>query len=222
MQKARLIDEATTPDGETIKLVEHAGDHIVTVRGVTLMASSAYHSEVRAAEIACEGLAERPGARVLVGGLGMGHTLRAVLDHVASDARVVVSELLPAIVAWNRGPLGPLAGHPLDDPRVEVLVGDVVAHLEARPEPYDAIVLDIDNGPEPLTIGANGRLYGDSGLADVRNALVRGGTVVIWSAFRCAPFPAALRGAGFEPEVVRCRARGKKGPRYTLYVGRRL
>lgn len=230
MQAPRVIDTAKTPDGETLTLLEHAGDHIVRVGGLTLMSSAAHHSEEHMAEIACAGLAKvdgftgsdgRPAARVLVGGLGMGYTLRAVLDRVDADATVVVAELLPAVVAWNRGPLAPLAGHPLDDPRVQVEVGDVIAHLAAPPAPYDAILLDVDNGPEPLTTDGNERLYGVRGLASVHDALKPRSAVVVWSAFACPPFVDALRRARLRPEVVRTRARRNKGPRHTLYVGRR-
>lgn len=221
MQAPREIDRTTTPDGETLTLLEHAGDHIVRVGGITLMSSAEHHSEEHMAEVACAGHGERPTARVLVGGLGLGYTLRAVLDRVHADACVVVAELLPAIVEWNRGPLAPLAGRPLDDPRVQIEVGDVLAHLASRPAPYDAILLDVDNGPEPLTIGGNLRLYGDRGLAHVRAALAPRGVVVVWSAFECPPFVNALRRARLRPEVVRTRARRGKGPRHTLYVGRR-
>ncbi len=221
MRPTREIARTTTPDGETLTLLEHAGDHIVRVGGITLMSSSAHHSEEHMAEIACESIAEQSRARVLVGGLGMGYTLRAVLDRVASDACVVTAELLPAIVEWNRGPLAPLAGHPLDDARVQIEVGDVVRHLGSRPTPYDAILLDIDNGPEALTTDGNERLYGGRGLARVRDALVPGGIVVVWSAFECPPFKDRLRRAQLEPRAVRTRARRNKGARHTLYVGRR-
>jgi len=221
MQPPREIDRTTTPDGEMLTLLEHAGDHIVRVGGLTLMSSAEHHSEEHMAEIACAALAERRVARVLVGGLGMGYTLRAVLDRVGADASVVVAELLPAVVEWNHGPLAPLAGRPLDDARVQVEVCDVVAHLAARPAPYDAILLDVDNGPEPLTTGGNERLYGSRGIAHVHAALTPGGVVVVWSAFACPPFVEALRSARFAPEVVRTQARRTKGPRHTLYVGRR-
>ncbi len=221
MQAAREIDRTTTPDGETLTLLEHAGDHIVRVGGLTLMSSAEHHSEEQMAEVACARLADRATACVLVGGLGMGYTLRAVLDRVRADATVVVAELLPAVVEWNRGPLAPLAGHPLADPRVQVEICDVVDHLAARPVPYDAILLDVDNGPEPLTTDSNERLYGGPGLERVRAALSPGGVVVVWSAFACPPFVESLKRARLAPDVVRARARRGKGPMHTLYVGRR-
>ena len=221
MKPTRVLDEATTPDGQRLTLREHDGDHFIQVGPIVLMSSAAHHSEKRMAELACEGLDKRPGVRVLVGGMGMGYTLRAALDHVGEDATVVVAELLPAVVEWNRELLADHAGHPLDDPRVTVEIGDVVEHLAARPKPYDAILLDVDNGPEPLTSGGNRRLYGTRGLVRIRNALNGRGTVVIWSSFERPPFIEAMKKAQFKTEVVRTRARGEKGPRHTLYVGRR-
>ncbi len=221
MQPTHLIAQTTTPDGKAVTLLEHAGDYFVQVDKLGLMSSAAFHSEQHMAEVGCVGLSKRAGVRVLVGGLGMGYTLRAVLDRVGADAHVVVAELLPAIVEWNRGPLAPLAAHPLDDPRVSVEICDVVAHLAARPTPYDAILLDVDNGPEPLTSGGNRRLYGRRGLARIHAALAPRGVVVIWSATEFPPFVQSLRNAHFAPEVVRARMRGTKGPWHPLYVGRR-
>lgn len=218
-----MLEQTTTPGGETLTLLEHTGDLLVKLDGLTLMSSAAHHSEERMAEIACPEWGGREGARVLVGGLGMGYTLRAVLDRVGPGAHVVVVELLPAVVDWNRkGPLGPLAGRPLADERVRVEVGDVVEHLAARPDPYDAILLDVDNGPEPFTTGGNEALYGPRGLAHIREALRPRGVVVVWSAFASPDFEHALRRARLAPEAVRTRARGNKGPRHTLYVGRRV
>ena len=151
----------------------------------------------------------------------MGFTARAALDRVGPTASVVVVELVPAIVAWNRGPLAPLAGRPLDDPRVTLVVGDVVGYLAAGPAPFHAILLDVDNGPDPVTARGNARLYEPAGLERIHRALRPGGVLVVWSAYQAPAFPTTLRQAGFAPEVVRARSRGGKGGRHVLYVGRR-
>ena len=219
MRARDVIAEAETPAGEPLTLSVHAGQFIVLVGGEPLMSSAAHHSEERMAEIGCAGLLERRSARVLVGGLGLGYTLRAVLDLVPEKAEVVVAELMPAIVEWNRGPVAHLANRPLDDPRVELVVGDVRDVLEDGS--FDTILLDVDNGPEALTVKQNAALYGAKGLRRLYGALRPGGVLVVWSAFQAPAFPAALTRAGLAAEVVKARARGKKGGRHTLYVGRR-
>lgn len=221
MKAPEFIDEARTPAGELIRLTRESDDLVVRVDGVLLMSSGAHHSEELMSRVGCEGLRDRKDARVLVGGLGLGYTLRAALDEVGPDAVVVVSELLEAVVAWNRGPLGPLAGCPLDDPRTQVAVGDLVDYMYGRPEPFDALLFDVDCGPDSFTSAGNGRLYTPKGLALLRQSLRPGGVLVVWSAYECPPFVPALERAGFATEVVRTRARGNKGPRHTLYVGRR-
>lgn len=217
--KRHVIDSDETPAGEPLVLRREEGHYQVLLGGELLMSSAAHYSEQRMAEIACEGLG--PGARVLIGGLGMGFTLRAALDRLAEDATVVVFELVPAIVAWNRGPLADLAGRPLDDPRTELVVGDVADHIGARPAPYDAILLDVDNGPDPLASDGNARLYSQRGLRRIARVLRPGGVLVVWSAYESPPFLHRLRKADYEPERVRVKSRGKKGSRHTLYVGRR-
>jgi spermidine synthase len=160
--------------------------------------------------------------QVLVGGLGMGFTLRATLDLLNADATVVVAELVPAVVAWNRGPLGPLAGHPLRDPRVRVETGDVAETLQSSPGRFDAVLLDVDNGPDAFTATANARLYGDQGLAAARDALTPGGVLAVWSAWEDRRFEQRLRYAGFVVEVERVRGRLRKGgPKHTIFIGRR-
>ena len=159
---------------------------------------------------------------MLVGGLGMGFTLRATLDLLPPDATVVVAELVPAVVEWNRGPLGPLAGHPLKDPRVRVEVGDVGGDASRRArERFDAILLDVDNGPAAFTAAHNAGLYDNAGVAAARAALRSGGVLAVWSAWEDRKFEQRLRYAGFTVEVERVRARLKKGgPRHTIFLGR--
>ena len=221
METPELIAEARTPAGELIRLTRESGYFVVRVDGTSLMSSGAHHSEELLATIGCEGLRGRKDARVLVGGLGLGYTLRAALDAVGPRATVVVSELLDAVVDWNRSHVGHLAKHPLDDPRVVVEVGDLVAYLRSRPEPFDALLLDVDSSPDALTSKGNGRLYERAGLALLRDLLRPGGALVVWSAYECPPFVRDLKRAGFKPEVVSTRERAGRGVRHTLYVGRR-
>ncbi len=172
------------------------------------------------AEVACEGLGgKRP--RVLVGGLGLGYTVRATLERLPPDAQVVVSELVPAVVTWNQGVLGPLAGRPLEDPRVKVEARDVGELLRQAEGHYDAVLLDVDNGPEALTQEANRWLYGERGLASIRRALKPRGVVVVWSASPDRAFATRLKRAGFATGLVETPARGKGGgPLHTLFIGR--
>ena len=222
MDPTKLIDEALTPAGETMKLTSRSGYFSVSVGRDLLMSNSEHHSEERMAELALADTAAWPETRVLVGGLGMGYTLRAALDRAGPDGRVVVVELMPAVVKWNRGPLAHLADHPLDDPRVALEVVDIVDYLAARPEPFDGILLDVDNGPEAFTAASNHRIYGRKGLRNLHSALRPGGTLVVWSAFDSPGFVRKLQDAGFAAKAVRALGRGNKGARHTLFVGRRM
>ena len=159
---------------------------------------------------------------VLVGGLGMGFTLRAALDLLPPTATVVVSELQPVVVEWNRGPLGSLAEHPLDDRRVTVDERDVAATLALSASRFDAVLLDVDNGPDAFTTSTNARLYGDAGLASIRSALRPTGDLAVWSAWEDRKFEQRLRYNGFDVTVERVRARLKQGgPRHTIFMARR-
>jgi spermidine synthase len=150
----------------------------------------------------------------------MGFTLRATLDHLPQDASVVVAELIPAVVEWNRGPLGPLADHPLDDRRVRVASGDVGLVMRNATNAYDAILLDVDNGPAAFATAGNDALYGDAGLAAAHAALRDGGVLAVWSAREDRRFEQRLRYAGFRVHVERVRARlNKGGPRHTIFLG---
>lgn len=189
--------------------------------GRSLMSSRMHGSEQALATLA---LAHTPtdAPCVLVGGLGMGFTLRATLDLLSADAAVVVAELLPAVVAWNRGPLGPLAGRPLDDARVAVDVEDVGQVLRSSPGRFDAVLLDVDNGPDAFTASTNAGLYDDRGIAAARDALRPGGVMAVWSAWEDRRFEQRLRYAGFTVRVERVRGRLKKGgPKHTIFIARR-
>ena len=223
MLPREVLGESVTPDGLPLTLTREGVALVVRVDNVPLMSSRVHGSEEALAEVGCDGLREHAGARVLVGGLGMGFTLRAVLDALGADAEVVVAELLPSIVEWNRGPLGPLAGTPLDDPRTSLVVGDVIGLVKRSPGAFDAILLDVDNGPEAFTVASNAWLYGPRGLAALRTALRPTGRLVVWSAVESEPFQRALRAAGFSVEVLPVRARGavRKGSRHWLFIGRR-
>lgn len=205
--------------------------------GKILMSSRMHGSEEAMAEMAFKRLAlrgprERPalrslgeggpldGACVLVGGLGLGYTLRATLDLLPADATVVVAELIPAIVDWHRGPLAALADRPTEDPRVQIDIKDVIATLRSSPGRFDAILLDIDNGPEAFTESSNAGLYNDRGIAAIRAALKPGGVLAVWSAWEDRRFEQRLKYAGFKVAVERVRARLKRGgPRHTIFLG---
>jgi len=217
-----LLGESVTPDGTDLRLMRRDQEHIILANGKSLMSSRMHGSEEALATLACAHVRALPKPSVLVGGLGMGFTLRATLDLLPSDATVVVAELLPVVVEWNRGPLGPLAGHPLNDARVELDVNDVGDTLDANPGRFDVVLLDVDNGPSAFTTSGNSRLYGDAGLARAYSALTPDGVLAVWSAQNDRKFEQRLRYAGFKVAVEQVRARLKKGgPRHTIFVGRK-
>lgn len=188
--------------------------------GKSLMSSRMHGSEQALASLALRRM-QVPDACVLVGGLGMGFTLRATLDLLPEDATVVVAELVPAVVEWNRGALGTLAGHPLRDARVRVNIGDVADTLQSSPGGFDAVLLDVDNGPDAFTATTNARLYNDQGLAAARDALKPGGVLAVWSAWEDRRFEQRLRYAGFIVDIERVRGRLKKGgPKHTIFLAR--
>jgi spermidine synthase len=208
-----VLDRALVPGGEMV--LSRRGDELtIRVRGVELMSSRSHSSEDelgrRGALLA--GTSDR--ARVLVGGLGLGFTLRAVLEHCR--ARVDVVELVPAVIRWNRTHAGALAAHPLEDPRVTLIEDDVARVIDASEARYAAIVLDVDNGPEEL-FDANAKLYRREGLLAAKRALVPGGGLAVWSSFESPTFTAWLLEADFSVEVVRIKARGS---RHVIWLAR--
>ena len=220
MKPLELIGQTLTPNGIDMKLTRRANEYIILANGKSLMSSRMHGSEEALATLACRRLRTMEQPCVLVGGLGMGFTLRATLDFLPPDAMVIVAELVPAVVEWNRGPLGPLAGQPLKDRRVRVDVGDVAATLRSGPGRFDAVLLDVDNSPAAFTSSDNARLYDDRGLAAARAALKIGGVLAVWSARDDRKFEQRLRYGGFTVEVERVRARLKKGgPRHTIFLG---
>ncbi len=204
-----------------MRLTARDGEFVILVDGKTLMSSRAHGSEEALASLACEHVAtlEQP-PHVLVGGLGMGYTLRATLDLLPSEASVTVVELVPEVVEWNRGPLAPLADSPLKDRRVRVEVEDVGSTLRANTDRFDVVLLDVDNGPTAFTATGNQGLYDNSGVAAAYAALKVGGTLAVWSAWDDRKFEHRLRFHGFEAQVDRVRARLKKGgARHTIFLG---
>ncbi|UXI67007.1 spermidine synthase [Tahibacter amnicola] len=223
LPRMQLLDTAAIPgDGGELRFFQE-GQHfsIKIAGGGDLMSTRMHGSEDRLAEIACERIAMRPRARVLIGGLGMGFTLAAALRSLNSDAEVVVAELVPAVVRWNRGPLGEHAGNPLNDPRARVCEQDVALLLKNQRAEYDAVMLDVDNGPEGLTHPRNAWLYGMSGLGAIRQALRPRGILAVWSAGSDPRFTERLRRAEFAVEEVPVRAHGKKGLRHRIWVAQR-
>ena len=220
MKPWELLGEAQTPDGTDLKLTRHASELVILANGHSLMSSRMHGSEEALATLGCRRARLLDAPYVLVGGLGMGFTLRATLDLLPADARVVVAELVPAVVEWNRGPLGPLAGHPLQDKRVRVEVDDVAAVMRANAGRFDAVLLDVDNGPVAMTASSNAGLYDNLGVATARAALADDGVLAVWSARDNRKFEQRLRYAGFTVAVERVRGRLKGGgPRHTILLG---
>lgn len=216
-----LLGRTVTPGGDDMTLMRQSGEYVILAGGKPLMSSRMHGSEAALAEVACRRAGRLAEPTVLVGGLGMGYTLRATLDALPESAAVVVSELVQGVVDWSRGPLGMLASHPLADARTRVEVGDIADLLRASRRRFDAVLLDVDNGPSAFTTSSNAWLYGDAGLAAIKSALAEDGTLAVWSAREDRRFEQRLRYAGFEVEAVRVRGRLKKGgPRHVIFVGR--
>jgi len=217
MKPQATLGRATTPDGKELVLYERDGVYSIRVNGLELMSSRAHGSEEALARLVLARV-RRPHPRVLVGGLGMGYTLRAVLDVVPQQSKIVVAEIFPAVVEWNQADLAGLANAPLSDPRVTVRVTDVADLLDGHPI-FDAILLDVDNGPDAFTIARNTRLYGAQGLEKIRRSLRRPGVLGVWSADPDPPFERRLSKAGFRVQVETVPAhRAVKGPKHTIFI----
>ncbi len=215
-----LLASAQIPgDGEELRLYQRGSEFSIRVGQVELMDSRVHGSEEALASVACERLRGRGRVRVLVGGLGMGFTLAEVLRGVDRESQVVVAELVPEVVIWNRGPLAALAGRPLDDPRVIVRESDVAKVIRAEVNAYDAIVLDVDTAPRALTSKKNAWLYGADGLKAAFAALRPEGILAVWSSVADEAFTRRLQQAGFETNEVKVRGHGATGPRYLVWLG---
>jgi len=207
-----LLDSVPVPGGKEVLCLYKRGEEFsIRVDGRELMNSRVHGSEDALAELVCERLASCLAPKVLIGGLGMGYTTAAALHQLGAQAQVVVAELVPAVVGWNRGPLAGLAGHPLKDIRVSLREVDVARILQTEQQAYDAILLDVDNGPDGLTSVGNNWLYTLAGLNAAHSALKSSGILAVWSASPDSTFSRLLRQVGFTVEDVTVRSRGSKG-----------
>jgi spermidine synthase len=221
MQPRELLGTAQIPGGDELRLFRHGADFMIVLDRNELMNSRMSGSEEALATMTCERLESRPAPHLLIGGYGMGFTLRAALAQLPATARLTVAELIPEIIEWARGPMATLAAGCLDDPRVTLLLQDVAALIAASRNQYDAILLDVDNGPDGLTRDANDQLYSRAGLALAKAALKPGGILAIWSAAPDPAFAKRLRSAGFTVDEVQVRARSNgKGPRHIIWFAR--
>ena len=208
-------------DGEVI-LLRRGAEFSIRTAGTELMNSRLHGSEDALAELALSRVNQKSGLKILIGGLGMGYTLAAALKHSRMDSLITVSELIPAVVGWNREYLGHLAENPLDDSRVSVEEGDVAETIGRRQSDWDVILLDVDNGPDGLTRKANDRLYGPTGLKKIFAALRPGGVLAVWSAGADEAFTRRLKQCGFQSEIIMVRARKSgKGARHTIWIGKK-
>ncbi len=221
MKPRELIGTAKAPEGAELRLLRHGNDYVIMLGSNELMNSRLGGSEEALAVMTCERLRESAEPHFLIGGYGMGFTLRAALAVLGPRARVTVAELVPEIIEWARNPMAALTAGCLDDPRLHLFAGDVVAVIASAARRYDAILLDVDNGPSGLTRPANDRLYSAKGLALAKAALKPGGILAIWSAAPDAAFSRRLKNSGFKVEEVSVRARSNgKGSRHVIWFAK--
>jgi len=221
LKKWTLLEQIQTPDGSTLSLAVHDESYVLRVNGRELMSTRHSFSEEQLGVVACQPLAARKGACVLIGGLGLGITLRAALANLAGDAQVVVAELLPEVVAWNRNSAYPLASAELADERTQVVVGDVARVIEQSDARFDAILLDADNETTVMNTPGNSRLYQVAGLAAVRRALKPAGTAVYWSAGDDPLFVKRFASSGFDVTTQKVRRHPSLKSSHFLFVGHR-
>lgn len=222
MTPREVIGVAEVPGGEPLRLVRHGRDFIIMLERNELMSSRMSGSEEALAEMTLDRLSDPANARLLIGGYGMGFTLRAALKRLGPKGWACVVELVPGIIDWARGPMAELADGCLDDPRTQLVMGDVGAEIARSRGSWEAILLDVDNGPDGLTRDANNGLYTMRGLEKARAALAPGGVLAVWSAGPDPAFTRRMRDAGFAVEEVQVRARQNgKGPRHVIWFGRK-
>ncbi|MFT4025856.1 MAG: spermidine synthase [Novosphingobium sp.] len=222
MIRRELLGTAQVPGGEELKLYAHDRDFMIVLGRNELMSTRMRGSEEALATMTLQRLSGRPALRLLIGGYGMGFTLRAALANLGPKAQVTVAELVPEIVAWARGPMAAIAGGCLDDPRVLLRMGDVGDAIALGDGDYDAILLDVDNGPDGLVRDENNRIYSRTGLQAARRALTPGGVLAIWSAGPDKAFTGRLERAGFAVDEVQVSARGNgKGPKHVIWFARK-
>lgn len=215
-----LVDKSQVPgSGGDLRLMQRGAEFSIMLGQNELMNSRLSGSEQALATLACEKIATRETPRLLIGGLGMGFTLRAALGVLGPQAEIVVAELVPAVIAWARGPMVPVFGDSLSDPRVVLREADVRHLIRAGAQSYDAILLDVDNGPDGLTRASNDGLYKPAGLSAAHHALRPGGVLAVWSSGPDAAFTQRLRKAEFDVDEVRVRANGSRGgARHVIWV----
>lgn len=213
------LDSARTPDGgQELRLKQRGTEFSIMLGTNELMNSRLSGSEDALARLSCERIAGRKQPEILIGGLGMGFTLRAALAALDGDAAVTVAELVPAVVGWARGPMSTIFGGCLEDPRVSIREADVGQLIRVRKAAWDAILLDVDNGPEGIVYKGNDSLYDAAGLTAARAALKPGGVLAVWSQGPDSRFTRWLKQAGFAVEEVNTRAHGKRGARHVIWV----
>lgn len=216
------IATAQIPGGDTLQLIRHGDDHVIMVDANELMSSRVGGSEEALAVMTCERLGKGGAHHLLIGGYGMGFTLRAALSHLGKDGKATVAELVPEIIEWAQGPMVKLTSGCLDDPRVNLIHGDVATQIASATDEFHAILLDVDNGPDGLVRADNDQLYSARGLDRAKAALKHGGILAIWSAARDAAFTRRLTKAGFKVDEVTVRARSNgKGPRHTIWFAQK-
>ena len=221
MKPFKRLGEARTPDGSLLELFSHDGSYLIRANGIELMTSRRHLSEDRLAEVACAPFKDSPLARVLVGGLGLGFTLRAALKELRDSAEVVVAELMAEVIAWNANPEWNISVEAMQDPRVRIVQDDVYKVLRANPGGFDALMLDTDNGPDGLLMSENAALYEKRGIEITIAALRPSGVIAYWSVGEDRSFVGALQRAGLSVEAIRVRAHETAGPMHWLYVARR-
>ncbi len=225
MIQRELLGTAQVPGGEQLKLFAHGRDFMIVLGHNELMSTRMRGSEEALATMTLDRLGNPANPRLLIGGYGMGFTLRSALAGMGPKGHATVAELVPEIIAWARGPMADLTAGCLDDPRVTLRMDDVSDAMLLAPEPFDAILLDVDNGPDGLVRPENKRIYAKAGLHNIRRALNPGGLLAVWSAAPDFKFTRRLQDMGFAVEEVEVRARvdanGKgKGPRHTIWFAR--
>lgn len=218
------MDTATTPEGDVLRLSQRGAEFSIRLQGGNeLMNSRLGGSEEALATLAFDQLAKVPAPRVLIGGLGMGFTLRAAQDRAPEAAQLIVAEIVPRLIHWAREHMEPVFGPCLDDPRVSIRTGDVAAMISDTPTPFDAILLDVDNGPDGLTRAENDTLYSVAGLNAARRALPKGGVLAIWSAHPDPAFAKRLGHCGYDVSTHNVRAsRAKRGSRHVIWIARAI
>jgi spermidine synthase len=215
------LDTAHVPGGGELRLMQRGGEFAIMAGATPLMNSRMSGSEVALAELVCDRLRGRRKPTILIGGYGMGFTLRAALAALGADARIEVAELVPSVLDWARGPMAELTADCLDDPRVTITEEDVSRVITAASAKFDAILLDVDNGPDGLSRSANDRLYDGQGLDAARRALRPGGMLAVWSASPNPAFARRLGHAGFAVDEIKSRANKGRGARHIIWIAAR-